>query len=234
MLFSACDVAATNADRSCDLYSATLDVTGAVTFVQRQDVLSSDQAYDRHPTMSRDLLRMFFVRAGTLYTSSRTDALGTWGTPSVVATLDYDGGSGPGDADPFLSRAGNLFFMRGPTQARSVYYATVAATSISAATQLSPGLTGLLLDPVLADENGDPESLLFVARFEGPHRVIYSAERTGAAWSGLTNKYIGSLNVASTSSFVNWVSPDGCQLYFSRGSNASADYKIYVAKRPAP
>lgn len=232
MLFSACDTLANNAVASCDIYQAALDAAGTVTSVQRLDTLSDPAQYDRHPTLATNLLRVFLTRQGTIHTASRSDTLGTFGAASPVASLDYDAGVF-GDSDPFLSRGGTLFFMRGPGGAsRAVYYAQVNATSITGAQQLSPQLSGALLDPVMADVDGNAESLLFIAKNDAGRRVIYTSERTGATWSALTNKYVAELNAATTSNFVNWATPDSCRLYFSRGTSLSGGFKIYVAERP--
>lgn len=230
MLFSACENLTNNATPACDLYQASLDASGTVTSVQHLPTLSDATKYDRHPTLSSNLLRMFFLRGGTIYVSSRPNVLGTFSEPSIVATIDLPNSI---DADPFLSRTNTLFFMRGPANQRSIHDAQVNETSIDGAQQLSAQLTGQLLDPVMADVEGNAESLLFIAKIEGvpPQRRIYTSERTGATWSALTEKYVDALNVTETSNFVNWASPDSCRVYFSRGGSLGGGFKIYVADR---
>ncbi len=227
LLFSACD-SPSNVDATCDIYQAALSA-GVVTDVKKVDALSSSSAFERHPTLSPDAKRVFLLRGPKIYTASRSDPLGPFGPPVVVDSLDI--APPVFDSDPFLARSGKLYFMRG-SGARTVHYATVSATAIDGARQLAADLVGL--DPIMADVGNEKESLLFLAKIESGaqiRRVIYTSERSGATWSALGQKFVGAVNDANTSNFVNWVSKDACRLYFSRGTGVAGPFKIYVADR---
>ena len=226
MFFSACQ-SSENTDPSCDIYQGTMS-GGAVADVRRLDTLSSGNAFERHPTISNDAKRLFLLRGPRIFTASRTDPLAAFGAPVAVDSLDVTGGQF--DTDPFLGRSGKLYFMRGTASPRVVHYATVSATSIDGARQLAPDLQGL--DPIVADVGNEKESLIFLAKVENGRRVVYTSERSGATWSALGQSYVGAINEATSSNFVNWVSADGCRLYFSRGQSVSGPFRIMQAERP--
>lgn len=227
LFFSACG-SDSNTDPSCDIWQATM-TSGTASNVRKVDALSSTGAFERHPTLSPDGKRVFLLRGPRIYTAQRTDPLAAFPAPVVVDSLDLPAGGAQFDTDPFLGRSGKLYFMRGTASARTVHYATVAATGIDGARQLAADLSGL--DPVVADAPGAAESQLFLAKIESGRRVTYSSDRSGATWSTLGQKYVGAINEATTSNFVNWVSADGCRLYFSRGTGVGGPYRIYYSER---
>ena len=227
LFFSACN-SDSNVDATCDIWQANM-AAGSATNVRKVDSLSSGTIFERHPTLSPDGKRVFLLRGTRIHTAQRNDPLSAFPAPVVVDSLDIGGGA-QFDTDPFLARSGKLYFMRGTASVRTVHYATVSATSIDAARQLAADLTGL--DPVMADVPGNAESLLFLAKIEGGRRVTYTSERTGATRSTLGPRLVATLNDATTSNFVNWVSADGCRTYFSRGTAVAGPYRIYVAERP--
>lgn len=228
LYFSACN-SDSNVDATCDIWQASMSA-GVATSVRKVDALSSSGIFERHPTLSPDGKRVFLLRGTRIHTAQRTDPLAAFPAPVPVDSLDIPSGSGQFDTDPFFGRSGKLYFMRGTNAVRTVHYATVGATGIDGARQLAADLTGL--DPVMADALGNAESLLFLAKLEGGRRVTYTSERTGATWSALGPKLVAAINDAATSNFVNWVSPDGCRLYFSRGTAIAGPYRIYVSVRP--
>ena len=121
--------------------------------------------------------------------------------------------------------------MRGTTAVRKLHYVNVANSSITNPTQFHD-FTGL--DPVMADKD---EKLLFLAQLvnngNAVQRQIRVAELSGATFSALSDKYVKALNDGGkTSNFVNWISKDGCHLYFSRGATINSSFKLYTAKRP--
>ena len=231
MYFSACE-STLNVDKTCDIYEAKLN-QGTVTDIKKAANLSSADFYDRHPTLSADGKRLFMLRStpsgGKIHVSSRADVFAAFPAPVVVDSVSPP--SGTIDTDPFFARSDTLYFMRGMAAGiRTVHYATVGASSISNPKQLSANLNGL--DPVMADKD---ETLLFVAQIVAPEnqRQIRVAERTGATFGDLSQKYVAALNDNNkTSNFVNWISKDGCRMYFSRGEGQVVNYNILVAERP--
>jgi hypothetical protein len=230
MLFSGCGTIGSNTSAGCDIYQANLN-SGSVTSVARVDSLSSADGFDRHPTLSKDGKRLFLLRPpGRIYVTERASALGMFSAPTQVTSAPPTGES---DTDPFIARDGKLYFGRGSAIHKPVHYAAVSATAIDTATALAGNLVGI--DPVMANETADFLLLAEVTPFPivaSSRRRMLVSERTGAAWSAPSEKYVAGLNVAMTSNFANWVSADGCRLYFSRGTSVGGGYKLMIATRP--
>ncbi|HEY8079964.1 MAG TPA: hypothetical protein VIF62_37790 [Labilithrix sp.] len=190
-----------------------------------------------NPSVTGDGKKLYLqiaVGAGAphIYVASRASAGASFGTPVAVANVN----SGAQDFLPTISLDGNtLAFSSNRANAQEfVLYEAVGsggtfgtpavmagiATGVSPSVDTDPVLTADGLTLYFASERDDAAYHVYVA-----HRATPLGTFAAPAQATELNSPIGS----GIADLPNWLSPDGCRMYLTRGA-ATGD--LYVATRP--
>jgi hypothetical protein len=210
-----------------DLYVATRSGPDAPFGpAKRIDALSTTDD-DRHPTISADGKTLVFLRqlpatANDMFLSTK-DATGAFvnATPLNINTVREDG-------DPFLMPDGKtIYFLStmGPGGGTArIYVSTQDGAGIWSPAQVVRGLEAVTAsDPTLTDD----ELEMFLRVGTQIHHTSRKAKNQDFAVPAPVPEL-----AAATSDQPDWVSPDGCRLYFtsSRDGGAGAN-DIWFAQR---
>lgn len=184
---------------------------------------------DNDPSVSADMLTLYFARGGNIQRATRLDPQSTFGTPVAVPEL----ASGSNDFGPYLVDDGSM-----------LYFSSARASDA--------GVSQLYFSQPLADGGFTTVAPVTGQGTSGDNRfaavtadqlVMYFASTRSAGQGGhdiwvatrsSTSLPFGSPHVVAEVSSPqeddpDWVSSDRCRLYFS--SNRSGTYKIYVATK---
>lgn len=216
---------------ACEIYRAHLDDRGNVDSTNYVDTGARSP---RHPSISADGRTIVWSEEygrGSLLFLAEGDAA-TFG-PDLFTNgreaLHLPEGSNVRYADPYIARDNRLYAVFGPSSGTSTVYSTPIATD--AALMVDAKLTGL--SPVI-----DGANRVYLGRYDsntGLRKIVTSERAAGSApFSEPTDRYVKGLNLPGTSNYPNWISKDGCRLYFTRGTQESvATYRIWLAERKA-
>ncbi|MFN0250503.1 MAG: hypothetical protein ACKV2T_26720 [Kofleriaceae bacterium] len=177
------------------------------------------------PMLSEDELTIYFQTTSTIMTATRAALTDTF--PTAVALADL--GAGGAGMTPRLSRDGlSLHFGRIVSGNAGLFVATRAATTdaFGAGTMIAElASDGYEEGPVVSD---DGLEMLFMRVPNGSAGAVYRATRTSASGAFGTPVAVAELGTGNLS--PSWISPDRCQLLFSRLDGASP--QIFLATRP--
>ncbi|MFN0246864.1 MAG: TolB family protein [Kofleriaceae bacterium] len=207
---------------------AAFGALGAITAI-------NTTADERGGSLSTDGLALFFHSSRTgehdLYVSTRPNLAAPFGAPTSlgagVNTADHD-------QTPSISADGQvLYFTRTPAAggASSIYRASAGPTGFTNATAITE-LSASAASSVQPTLSADGLTIYF------------SSDRTGGAGSldvwvatrpSLTAAFAQITNVTELNSdrfeFLDWISPDGCRVYFTSGRNGGG-WDTWQATRP--
>jgi len=215
-----------------DAYVATRPTRDAMFSAAGPLTAVNTSGDERGGSISSDGRALFFHSSRTgsydLYVATRANVSAPFGTPTGVAGLNTT----DADQQPFISADGaSLYFDRTPTGGQTSIY------------RASSSVTGFT-DPVAVSELSlvGTNSLRPVLSADGL-TIFFSSDRAGGAGSldiwtatrpSLTAPFEQVSNVtalnASSFEFADWISPDGCRIYFTSGRGGSAD--LWQATRP--
>ncbi|MEO8548507.1 MAG: hypothetical protein ABI678_00970 [Kofleriaceae bacterium] len=223
----------TNADQTWDIYSAT---RGSIAdpFGTPQVIGAINTIYSElWPTVTPDGLTLYFMSDRVtpnvygIWTAKRTSPTGTWGPPTAEPALMT------GDGDPFVANATALYFASGARTgagSNDIYRATLGASG--ALTMIGPVIGGVdttesEVVPVLTAD----ELHMFFARQNGTDYDIYEASRSSLADGFGAAAAVPGMAGPGFDELPSWVSPDGCDLYFSSAAGVTGS-DLFVASRP--
>ena len=205
-----------NDDMTYDLYTSTR-ATLADPFATPEVMGSVNSIYsDVWPSISPDGLTLFFqsdrVVPGTyhIWVSHRASVQAPFGPPTEVMELQ------DADVDPYITATGTaLYFssiMRPGAGMGDVWRADLDASfTPSAPADVIGGVNTAAPEDAPA-VTGD-ELQIFMRR-DTPNPDIYTASRTSIVDGFGAATSVDGVSVAGVDEAPNWVSPDGCDLYF--------------------
>jgi hypothetical protein len=188
----------------------------------------------RGPRMSPDGMTLYVTTRATTYdisSSVRADPDATFGPLAPVADLNGT----TDDSDPFVLPDGSAVYFastRVAAQGYDIYSAARNATGFDQPEPV-PGDVNTVADegaPIVTDGG---LTIYFSSRRGGGAGdfdiyVATRASRSDPFGPATVLEQLNSIRIDAPS----WVSPDGCQLYYT--SAVSGKYLLYVAVRPAP
>lgn len=215
-----------------DLYAASRPTIAAPFGAPVSLVGLNTSSDDRSPSVSSDGLSLFFHSSrGTsydLYVSTRTSTGSSFGAPTAL---------GPSinstfiETSPVVSADGKtLYFDRDDGTGSRLFRSTLGPTGFQAPTPVSELDTASAHSATLT---ADELTIFFASdRVGGAGMIdIWTATRasTQVSFGAITN--VTELNT-NLQEFPDWVSPDGCRLYFtSNRPGGAGGFDIFVAER---
>lgn len=172
------------------------------------------------------------------YRTRRNLVSDPWETPILVNGLG--GAASTTDEFPWLSSDGlRMYFMSNRDKAYRIYVGTLTAAGATAASAVAgpidPG-DGTAYAPVTS---ADELTLYFSAYNARPGatvstRNIYAATRAKVGLTFDKATFIPELNTDGTFNQPDWVSQDGCEMYFTsnRASSVAGGTDIYSVRKP--
>ncbi|HEY6038038.1 MAG TPA: hypothetical protein VIV58_27345 [Kofleriaceae bacterium] len=223
----------TNADKTWDIYSATRAATtdpfGAPQVVGTLNTIYSEL----WPALTPDGLAVYFmsdrIAPGTygIWVAKRASPTAAWGPPMAVADLMT------GDATPFVANATGFYFASGQRTgagANDIFRATLDATG-------AMKMIGAVIGGVDTTASEDipiltaDELHIYFARSNGTDFDIYEASRSSTSDGFGAAAAVPGLAMAGFDELPSWISPDGCDLYYSSAAGVTgAD--LFVVSRP--
>ncbi len=207
--------------------AAAADAFGASTILSINDQTANGE----RAALTSDGLVIIFAsyRNGPssslqLYTANRSSALVSFSTPAPLANIN----PGNWDSAPSLSADGlELYFdTQRDSTAGDVFHALGSAqSSFNTPSKIDLG-AGNAIAPVISP---DGLSLFFATTRASAMNDIWVATRSNKSDGFGAPNPVTELNTASGGEVPNWVSPDGCRLYFTRRSPSAT---VMVAARP--
>ncbi|MEO7097178.1 MAG: hypothetical protein ABI175_28215 [Polyangiales bacterium] len=190
---------------------------------------------DYWPTVSPDGLTLLFAADRTtpdvfhIWRSTRTASTLPFGPPAARGDLRDN------DIHPMLANEHALYFastVRGGLGLSEIMRATVDANGAVGTPELLVGgvNTSLLEDApaVSADER-----LIFFRRLTAGETDVYAASRSTATDGFGTSAKVPGLAEPGISEVPNWISPDGCHLYFHSDAVAGPrGVNVWMTSRP--
>jgi hypothetical protein len=183
---------------------------------------------DGHPSVTGDGLTIYFdsLRSGMshVYVAGRSSLQSTFGAPLVVAPADSVGIAG----QPYILPNGNvLYFVAEVTPGNGQIFRAQRSTGDFGAPAAMAGINSSF-DEQTPTVTPDELTMFFASR-----RTDGAAQGGWDIWTSRRTStgvpFGAPTNVQELNSFEdekpNWISPDGCRLYFDRGQG------MYVAER---
>jgi hypothetical protein len=196
--------------------------------------LNSMSEDGQRATLSADGLVVAFhaYRGGgnfELYTSTRTSTAATFPTPGLMASVNSSGQ----DQDAMLTAdALDLYFASNRNGGNQVFHATRATRGAAFGTPMLVDLGGDAKAPVLTR---DGLTLFFSTTRGGAGGVIWQVKRSTTADGFGAPSVVAELDdhddAAADGSEPNWVSPDGCTIYTTKGVSGVGS-TVRFATRP--
>jgi len=223
----------TNADKTWDIYSAT---RSAITdsFGMPQVVGALNTIYSElWPALTPDGLGVYFmsdrITPGTygIWVAKRTSPTAAWGPPMQVTDLMT------GDATPYVANATGFYFasgMRTGAGANDVFRATLSATgAMSMIGAVIGGVDTTASEdiPVLTAD----ELHIFFARNNGTDFDIYEASRSSTSDGFGAATAVPGLAMPGFDELPSWISPDGCDFYYSSAAGVTGS-DLFEVSRP--
>ena len=223
----------TNADNTWDIYSATRSTTtepfGAPQVVGPLNTIYSEL----WPALTPDGLAVYFmsdrITPGTygVWVAKRASITAAWGPPMAVPDLMT------GDVTPFVANATGFYFASGARTgagANDIFRATLDATG--AMTMIGAVIGGVdttasEVIPVLTAD----ELHIYFARNNGTDFDIYQASRSSTSDGFGAAAPVPGLAMAGFDELPSWISPDGCDLYYSSAGGVTGS-DLFVVSRP--
>ncbi|HET9992439.1 MAG TPA: hypothetical protein VFQ65_28095 [Kofleriaceae bacterium] len=223
----------TNNDMTWDIYGATRSATSD-TFGTPQVVGALNTIYSElWPAITPDGLTVYFmsdrITPGSygIWAAKRASTTASWGPPMAVADLMA------GDATPFVANATGFYFASGARTGagkNDIYRATLDATG--AMTMIGAVLGGVDTPasediPILTAD----ELHIFFARSNGTDFDIYEASRSSTSDGFGAAIAVPGLAMPGFDELPSWISPDGCDLYYSSAAGVTGS-DLFVVSRP--
>lgn len=210
-----------------NIYTATRpNLTAPFTNVARVAALSGPTG-DFTPSITGDGQQIYISRGGDIYTATR--GAGAFGSLVAVSTVNASNGS---EIEPFIGRGALYFTSNRAGIALRLYRAQGSGTSFSAPVDLTE----------LNVPNGDTVSpvadradlrIFFASSANATAQDIWTATRASTSQPFDAPAPLTEVNQANADDMPNWISADGCRLYFSSNRVGTAgDLDIWVAARP--
>lgn len=216
-----------------DVYAATRPTRDAMFGPAGPLTAVNTTSDERGGSLSPDGRALFFHSSRTgeydLYVATRTNVVTSFGPPTSLTNLNTTAAF---EQQPFVSGDGEtLCFDRTPVGGSTSILCAIAGptgfTNESALPELSPAATNSMR-PVMS---ADGLTIFFSSDRAGGlgSLDIWTATRPSLAapFEQITN--LVALN-SDSFEFPDWISEDGCRIYFSSGRGANAD--IWEATRP--
>ena len=216
-----------------DIYSASRAGSGG-TFSAPQIVAPANTIYnDLWPSLSPDGLSLVFtsnrLNQGVYspWLSRRASLTAAWSPPVQIQ------GSMPGDDHPLFANAHALYLTRTPTMGTAdIYRADIDASgAISNITALIGGVNSPALE-VVATVTSD-ELRIYFGRYNGADWDIYTASRSSIGDGFGAATAVAGLAQPGITELPSWVSPDGCDLYYSSNAPGGMGTDMYLVTRGA-
>lgn len=173
------------------------------------------------PTVTPDGLTFFMhatdgSSAKALYSGTRLSTSMPFDLPTAVAI--------PAPArHPYLVTGGVYYVAGSEGGPYSIVFAKLSPLSLSAVSFQNPPANGFVA-PVVS-----PDKLVFYGSANGR---IWKATRLTDTAPFDTPAEVIELNDVAADQFPDWISPDGCRVYFHRTGSVSGGIEIYVAEKP--
>jgi hypothetical protein len=179
---------------------------------------------DDDPTLTGDLLELYFNRAGNIYITTRATLADVWATPVVVAELSTGAETTPEVTSDGLT----IFISSGRAGGLGMYDIYMATRASRSATWNMPVEVAELSSAVIDDASAPSDDLLDIVLTPNGGADLAESTRaaTGAPWA--TPALLGSINTASNESDP-CLSSDRLTLYFDSNRAGTAD--LYIAHR---
>jgi Tol biopolymer transport system component len=186
------------------------------------------------PTVSSDLRTMIFTSAridagNDLWVTTRATPIAAWGAPALITSVN----SASSENDAFLTPDGTalLFQSLRASETTDLFVSVKVGSTFGAATPIAElNSSGSDQSPILSRDRLTiyySSSRTDIPGFKGIVDV-FVASRTTAEGTFGTPRVVPELNTEYRER-PNWLSPDGCRLYFQ--SDRAGQYDIYVAER---
>jgi hypothetical protein len=195
----------------------------------RIDELTSSRGLNQCPTLTPDGLTMYFETTRTdhfqIYKTSRATLASPWLPPLSVDAIDLDNEV----AGPYLVPGGALYYHIDANMQLDIFRAdALGIRDLSGADwgtdEGRPVVTDDELTMYFASSKADPNA-------QGAHDIWVATRKSSGDAFGSPSVVV-ELSTAVDET-PNWVSPDGCRLYFDR-LGAQVLSRIYVAQKPPP
>lgn len=188
--------------------------------------VNSPASEEDDPSLTGDLLELYFLRAGELLRATRADVSMPWSVPTPVVELN----TADTELRPSVSANGlTMYFSRGPLGDRDIFVSTRPSRT---AAWSPPVLLALDLNQPGSDELAgwsSPDGLtLLVESSVGGSHDLYIATRA-AVGDGFTSTPFAELNSPSSNEGAAWATPDGMTIVFE--SNRTLTTAIWEANR---
>ncbi|MBA3397882.1 MAG: PD40 domain-containing protein [Deltaproteobacteria bacterium] len=185
--------------------------------------VNSPATEEDDPSLTGDLLELYFLRQGDLFRATRADASMPWSAPMPVVELNTAGT----ELRPSVSENGlTIYFSRGPLGDRDIFVSTRPSRT---ATWSPPDRLALDLNQPGSDELAgwsSPDGLtLLVESSVGGSHDLYLATRA-AVGESFTSAPFAELN-SSSNDGAAWATPDGRAIVFE--SNRTQTTAIWEA-----
>lgn len=183
---------------------------------------------DDDPTLTGDLLELYFNRNADIYMSTRTAVDQAWATPTLVSALSTTSN----ETTPEITYDGLTIFVAsgrpGGAGADDIFFATRASRTAQWGPMMRVAELCTPYEDAASAPAEDLETIVWISNPTG-QADIYIATRTApnATWSAPAT--LASVN-STYNDFSPMLSADKLQLYFDSGRNG-VDEDLYVASR---
>ncbi|HUS31814.1 MAG TPA: hypothetical protein VMZ53_25105 [Kofleriaceae bacterium] len=201
--------------------------TGMWNAAQMVDVMMPDVS---DPTLTDDLLEMYFTHLGDIWVTKRSSTASAWSTPVAVPEL----GSPVSDHNPNMTPDGLTMLLasdRPGSTGIDLWQSKRSSRSVPWGTPVRvPELESNVSDNS-ASLSYDELTIVFSSDRLGSNTDIFMATRTaGSPWTGV--RELPELNIVNQEDTHPWLSPDKRTIYFMSDRTGGGD--LYVARRATP
>lgn len=185
---------------------------------------------DDDPTMTGDLLELYFNRENDIYVATRASLTSAWSTPALVTELS----SPDNDTTPEVSNDGlTMHFASdrpGGLGGTDIYKSTRASRTAAWGAPVAVAEASSNVDDAAPVITADGLTMVITSsRAGGTTSDVFISVRTSTSMPWGTFQAIDAVNTQAANEYSPFISSDGLSLYFDSNHGTGSD--LYVATR---